>query len=473
MVRVLGIDSSTQATKALLVDAGSGEVLVERRVAHPVGTCVDPRVWRGAVDEAVGPLVGEADVFSVAGQQHGMVLVDERMEPTHDALLWNDVRSAGEAVELMEFLGGAGASVERIGSVPVASFTATKVRWVAVHDPAAVERARRVMLPHDYVTWHLSGAWPDSVVVTDHGDASGTGYYRTDTREWDLELLYWATGGRELALPELPSSPSQLYRCEGSPVAHAAGTGDNMAAVLGLQLSEGDVAVSIGTSGVCSMSSVVRPVDVTGSVTGFADATGHFLPMTTTINASRILDFGCSVLNVGYEELSVLALSAPVGARGLTLLPYFDGERTPNRPRARGTLHGLCGSTSREDIARAVVEALLFSLADGIGELSRVTGRMPSRVVLTGGGARSRAVRVLASGVFGVPVCVPDAGEYVALGAARQAVWALAGTVEPPVWERVGVPATTDVSVAPESLINTYQEAKEAYAQLKERTQEW
>ncbi|MGP9695053.1 xylulokinase [Brachybacterium sp. AOP25-B2-12] len=458
---VLGIDSSTQATKALLVDADTGRVLEERRAAHPEGTEVDPSAWDRAVDEAAGPLLDRADGISVAGQQHGMVLLDADGAVVRPALLWNDTRSAAEAEQLVAELGGPAACATRIGSVLVASFTAAKLRWVARHEPESARRASAVLLPHDAVSLRLSA--PGTAPFTDRGDASGTGYLDAETSTWDHALLTSALG-HDAQLPRLPGHPAAIMAetRTGTPI--AVGTGDNMAAALGLGLAPGEVSVSIGTSGVCAMVSDARSVDPSGAVTDFADATGRFLPMTTTLNAARILEAGRSLLGVDHQELSRLALASVPGAHGVTLLPYFDGERTPNRPRARATLTGLTTSTTREDIARAYVEGLLCSLADGIAALEAVRGVPAERVVLIGGGARSAAVQVLAPALLGREVTVAPPAEYAALGAARQAAWALSGADAPPAWDReASEPLRADP--APDVL--------RAYAELRERTATW
>ncbi len=458
---VLGIDSSTQSTKALLVDAETGQVLEERRASHPDGTEVDPRAWLDAVDEAAGPLLERADALAVGGQQHGMVLLDEKGEVVRDALLWNDTRSADAATTLIEEMGGAQASVEEIGSLMVASFTASKLRWVRDEEPENAQRAAQVLLPHDFVSLHLAAS--GTAPFTDRGDASGTGYYSTREEAWKPELVEAALG-KGLELPRLPEAPNEVMARTASGAAIAAGTGDNMGAALGLSLGPGDVSVSIGTSGVCAMVSDTRPGDASGTVTGFADATGRFLPMTTTINGSRILEAGRALLGVSHEEMAELALASEPGAHGATLLPYFDGERTPNRPHARATLTGMSSSTTREDVARAYVEGLLCSLADGITSLEERTGTAARRITLIGGGARSRAVQQLAPAIFGREVTIAPDGEYVALGAARQAAWALAGTEEPPAWEISGSRIVT-ADATPQVL--------EAYRELKERTADW
>ena len=458
---VLGIDSSTQSTKALLVDAGTGEVLGHRRAPHPDGTEVDPRTWLAALDDAAGPFLDEAAAVAVGGQQHGMVALDENDDVVRDALLWNDTRSAPQARTLVEEMGGPAACAEELGSVLVASMTSTKLRWMAEHEPANAARTHRVLLPHDYLSWHLNA--DRSSFFTDRGDASGTGYFSTRTDRWNHDLVCRALG-HDVELPDVAPSPNAAMGHTPGGAILAAGTGDNMAAALGVTLGPGDVSLSVGTSGVAAMVSEARPTDPTGLVTGFADATGRYLPMATTLNAARILEFGARVLGVDHNGLSELALAARPGAAGVTLLPYLDGERTPNRPHARATLHGMSSATTREDIARACVEGLLCSLADGVAALERVTSVTAQRVFLIGGGAQSEAVRRLAPAVLGRPVLVPAPSEYVALGAARQAAWALAGADEPPAWAPAGIQ---------EYRAEPTPQVLDAYRQLQARAETW
>ncbi|MGV8846481.1 xylulokinase [Tessaracoccus sp.] len=460
MALVLGIDSSTQSTKALLVDAETGRVVDTGRAPHPDGTEVDPRAWLTAVDDAAGSLVPRADAVAVGGQQHGMVALDERGDVVRDALLWNDTRSSTQAAALVEEMGGPAACVEEIGYVLVASMTSTKLRWMAENEPKNAARTATVLLPHDYISRHVC---VDAAPFTDRGDASGTGYYSTRTESWNHDLVRLALG-HPLSLPEVAASPHAIMGRTPGGAAMAPGTGDNMAAALGLSLGPGDVSVSIGTSGVAAMVSDNRPADHSGTVTGFADATGRFLPMATTLNASRILDFGCRLLGVDHDGLSALAMASRPGAGGVVLLPYLDGERTPNRPGATGVFAGLTSSTDRHDIARACVEGLLASLADAVAAVEKVAGQDARRILLIGGGARSEAVRRLAPTVFGRPVTVPPPGEYVALGAARQAAWVLSGADVPPTWQ-MGEMAEYDAEPAPLVM--------ETYLTLKERTAQW
>lgn len=459
MPLVLGIDSSTQSTKAVLADADDGTVVEQRAAAHPPGTSVDPRAWIAALDEAAGPLLPRASAVAVGGQQHGAVMLDEAGEPVRDALLWNDLRSADAAVQLIEELGGPQASAEKTGSVLNASYTVTKLRWLRDHEPDAAARVHRVLLPHDYLSWHLAGRGEDP--TTDRGDASGTGYFSTSRNTWLPDVLERALGRTPL-LPRV-AEPSEVVGRHRDAVI-APGTGDNMAAALGLALGDGEVAVSIGTSGVASMVTSDPIADGTGQIAGFADATGRFLPLACAVNAARILELGARLLGVDHDDLAALALESEPGAHGLTLLPYLDGERTPNRPDAAGVLSGLTTATTRADLARAHVEGLLFSLADAVDALTEVSGQAPHRLLLIGGAARNPAVLALAPLVFGLPVVVPAPGEYVAMGAARQAAWALSGDAAPPVWPVL----TTELPA-----IDNIPDLRQDYTLLRDRTATW
>ena len=454
MALVLGIDSSTQSTKALLVDADCGDIVAEHRAPHPEGSEVNPKVWLEAVDAAVGPLLERADAVAVGGQQHGMVALDRDDQPVRDALLWNDTRSASAAEQLIEELGGPEAAVKATGSVHGVSITSTKLRWMRNYEHDNAQRTHRVVLPHDYVSHHLA---PSSEWFTDRGDASGTGYFDPQANNWSTDLKIQALG-HDFETPRIAPRPNAVMGQTASGAIMAPGTGDNMAAALGLGLTGSDVSVSIGTSGVAAMSTSTVPQDITGSINGFADATGQWLPLACTLNGSRILDFGCSILGVDHEGLSELALASEPGARGAVFIPYLDGERTPNRPHDTGRLLNLTRNVRREDIARAFVEGLLCSLADAVSFLENVSGDAAGRLLFIGGGVKSRAVRELAPTVFGKEIEVPEPAEYAALGAARQAAWVLSGADEPPQWASRGS-RTFEGAHAPE-VLEAYRAAR-------------
>ena len=456
---VAGVDSSTQACKVVVRDAATGALVRFGRAPHPDGTEVDPAAWWDALQVAVAAAGGVDDVaaLAVGGQQHGMVCLDESGGVVRPALLWNDVRSAGAARELVAELGGGQAWADAVGVVPVASITVTKLRWLAHHEPDSAKRTAAVCLPHDWLTWRLAGGGVDTV-TTDRSDASGTGYWSAATGDYRPDLLEMALGSRPL-VPRVVG-PRERAGTHGS-VVLGPGAGDNAAAALGVGAQPGDVVVSIGTSGVVSAVAEVPARDPSGIVAGFADATGRHLPLVCTLNASRVLDATARLLGVDHAGLSDLAMSAPAGADGLVLVPYLEGERTPDRPDATGALHGLTlTSTTPAHLARAAVEGLLCGLADGLDAL-REHGAEVRRVLLVGGGARSAAVRALAPAVLGCPVVVPEPGEYVADGAARQAAWVLSGAGEPPAWQS----ARTQVFEA-----DATPAVRERYAEVRELT---
>ena len=423
MPLVAGIDSSTQSVKVTVHDAATGELIRSASAPHPDGPECDPEAWWHALSGATSELLTGVSAISVAGQQHGMVTLDVDDAPVRPALLWNDTRSAAAAKDLVAEL-GAVVWADATGSVPVASFTVTKLRWLAENEPDLAARVATVLLPHDYLTWRLTGR-----KVTDRGDASGTGYWSPAEGEYRKDLLQRAFG-REVLLPEV-LAPAAVAGETNSGVVVGAGTGDNMGAALGLGLNPGDVVVSLGTSGTVFAVTDIPTADATGDVAGFADASGRFLPLVCTLNASRVLSATANMLGVGLDQFAELAMAAPPGAGGLVYLPYLDGERTPNLPDATGSLLGMTRSNLRpEFVARAAVEGMLCGLADGVEALRRM-GIAPTRILLIGGAAANPAVRQIAATIFDADIVMPAEGQYVARGAALQAAWALSGGPRP------------------------------------------
>ncbi len=469
MPLVAGVDTSTQACKVVVRDADTGVLVRSGRAPHPAGTEVPPAAWEEAFRVARAAAGGLDDVaaLSVGGQQHGMVCLDRAGEVVRDALLWNDVRSADAAADLVTDLGGGDEAAGRlawaqaVGVVPVASFTGAKLRWLADAEPRSADRTAAVCLPHDWLTWRLSADHDLGALVTDRGDASGTAYWSARTGEYRLDLLELALRGRRPAVPRVAGPSEAVGTLGGGRAVLGPGTGDNAAAALALGARPGDVVVSIGTSGVVSAVTDTVVADPTGTVAGFADATGRHLPLVATLNAARVLDAAVALLGVDHGTLSDLALAAPSGADGLVLVPYLEGERTPNLPRATGSVHGLTLRTSTPaHWARAAVEGLLCGLADGI-EAVAALGVPVERVLLVGGAAASPAVQQLAPGVLGRPVLVPAPGEYVADGAARQAAWVLSGDAAPPDWPQPGL---RELEAPPATAV------RERYAEVRGRT---
>ena len=474
MTFVAGIDSSTQSCKVVIRDLARGTLVRSGQAAHPEGTEVDPGAWWDALLAAIDVCAGLDDVaaVSIAGQQHGMVVLDTSGRVIRPALLWNDGRSAQAALDLIAEV-GATEYTRRTGVVPVASFTATKLRWLRDTEPENAASIAAVALPHDWLTWRLRGYGPAGEsplgpvleeLTTDRSEASGTAYWSSATGDYDLDLFERALGhpailprvlgrsevaGTTAAVPRLRDdvavvdalADAMTNRGTAVKIGHprvpaglvvGPGAGDNAGAALGLGAGAGDVVVSIGTSGtVCAVTA--RPAtDPSGTVAGFADATGRFLPLVATLNAARVLGSIAEMLGVDHDGLARLALEAQPGSDGVVLVPYFEGERTPNLPHATASFHGLTiASSTRPNIARAAIEGMLCGLAAGLDAV-RAVGVNEQRIILIGGAAQNVAVTAIAAQVFDAPVVVPAPGEYVADGAAVQAAWALTG--ERPLW---------------------------------------
>jgi len=440
MSLVAGVDSSTQSCTIVVCDADSGEVVRTSRAPHPPGTEVPAQAWLDAFQEAARDpgLLADVKAMAVGGQQHGMVALDEAGDPVRDALLWNDNRSASDALDLIAELGGPQTWADQVGSVPVASLTVAKVRWLARQEPELAALTRSVLLPHDWLTWQLGERSFDP--TTDRGDASGTGYFDATNNSYRSDLVELALG-HDLTLPRV-AAPDEIVGETRQGIGLAAGTGDNMAAALGLGLTSGAAVVSLGTSGTAFTRSERQTHDPTGTVAGFADATGAFLPLVCTLNAARNVAGTASLLNVSLDQFADLALSAAPGCDGLAFVPYFEGERTPPLPEATGELVGITlRNFTPANVARACIEGILWSLAYGLAVLKQeLDSSTPAggakqaveRIILTGGAAKSMAVQRIAPAVFGLPVTVTDVAESVSIGAARQAAWALTG--ELPEW---------------------------------------
>lgn len=438
MPLVMGVDSSTQATKVEVRDADDGRLVATGRAPHsltsrPPRSEQDPKTWWDALVIAVGQAgVRDIAALSVAGQQHGLVALDGAGSVLRPAKLWNDTESAPEAAAMVQQF-GAKRWANTCGSVPVAALTITKLAWLGRHEREVFDRVATVLLPHDYLTYRLTGR-----LVTDRGDASGTGYWSPAENRWRNDLLNRVVGrpnGGEWIdrLPEVlgPYEPSdwmtasvhEILGLRGRPLC-GPGTGDNMAAALAVALNPGDVAISLGTSGTVYTVSSAPTADASGAVAGFADATGRFLPLVCTLNATQVTESFGRVLGADTHELDELALSAPAGSGGVVMLPYLNGERTPNRPNARGLVTGVHVDVTRAEFARAAYESVVCGLLDGLDALRKATNLAhlgTGRTVLVGGGARSPAYRRIVADLSGLPITIADGEEHVAIGACVQA----------------------------------------------------
>ena len=436
---VAGVDSSTQSCTVVLRALDSGKVVAVARSPHPATTPPvseqHPHDWWSAFQLAMRQAVATVEVeerppevaaVSVDAQAHGLVPVDASGAVIRPAKLWNDTTSVPEARELVTRLGAA-EWARRAGSVPPGAFTISKVLWLARHEPEAFARLHKLLLPHDWLTYRLVGEY-----LTDPGDASGTGYYTPASGQWDPGLLSLVDNTIDWTerLPQLLSHEESAGIVTNQTADELGlqphtlvgpGTADNQAAALGMGVRTGDVVVSLGTSGVVYARSEEPVYDPTGWVNGNADAAGGFLPVVCTLNAAKVTDTFARLLNVEHEELSRLALAAPVAdSRRLVLAAYLDGERVPDRPSATGTLTGLRTDTSREQIARAAYEGVLAGLVVGLETLTRLGVPTSGRLAVTGGGARAAAYRQLLADLTGRPVYVVDQAETAAAGAAIQ-----------------------------------------------------
>jgi xylulokinase len=419
MSLVLGIDSSTQSTKIEVRDSDSGRLVGHGWAPHPATSppCSeqDPETWRVALVTAraeVGHVKGFA-AMSVAAQQHGLVVLDEAGDLLRPAKLWNDTQSAPDAGWLLGQLdGGAAAWADACGSVPVAAFTITKLSWLHRTEPEVFARITNVLLPHDWLALRLTGE-----LGTDRGDASGTGYWSAATGKYRLDLLELVSSDIDWAAALPPVLGPEA----------AMGTGDNMAAALGLGLRPGDVAISLGTSGTVFAVSDAPTADPTGAVCGFADATGRYLPLVCTLNATKVTDATAHLLGVDLPALDQMALSVDAGAGGIVFVPYLDGERTPNRPDATGTITGLRSDVGREQLARSAFEGVVCGLLDGLDALGAAGVATDGRLFLVGGGAHSAAYRQILADLAQRPIVVTAEDELVALGACVQAAARVSG----------------------------------------------
>lgn len=451
---VAGLDSSSESTRIIVCDAQTGAVIRQGSAPHPVpaesagqvgggrpSADTDPQSWLLALGEAAaGGLLEGVEAIGVAAQQQGVVALDGAGNPVRPALAGSDRRAQAAAADLTDALGGTEAWARAVGAVPQATHPVAKLRWLAGNEPEAAGRIAAVLQPHDWLVWQLLGR-PERR-TTDRGDASGTGYWSAATGSWRPDLVQLALG-HQVTLPEV-LGPADTAGQSPEGLLISAGTGETMAAAFGLGVGTGDAVISLGASGsVCAVHHEAL-VDPGGTVTSFADATGMHLPVVHTLNAVRALRGAADLLSTDLEGLSALALKSTPGSHGLVLLPYLEGERTPPLPHTAGTLAGLRRESMKpEHLARAAFEGMLCGLADAL-EVLRNRGVRVSRVFLLGPAAALPAVQAMAPALFGAQVVVPAPADYTALGAARQAAWALGaarGTLsphDPPHWPAAG-----------------------------------
>lgn len=459
---VAGLDSAAAHSRLVVCDADSGEIIRQGHAEHP-GERDDPQSWLLSLGEAAAEgRLTDVTAIGVAAQQQGVVALDSSAKPVCPALLGNDLRMQTSATDLIDALGGREAWAQSVGAVPQAAHPVTKLRWLSRHDPEAASRVAEVMQPHDWLIWQLLGRPPRR--TTDRGDASGTGYWSAATETYRPDLAELALG-HPTTLPQV-IGPGDAAGTTPEGLLISAGTGETMAAAFGLGVGVGDAVVSLGASGSVFAVHHEALADPTGTITSFADATGLHLPVVRTLNAVRVLRGTAELLGTDLDGLSGLACTSTPGSYGLVLLPYLEGERTPELPHTAGSLHGLRRESMRpEHLARASFEGMLCGLADALDVLRR-RGVRVRRVFLLGAAADLPAVQAAAPGLFGAQVVVPEPADYTALGAARQAAWALTGGSAPPAWPA----AACRVFDASEEEAAVGQAVRQQYVTVREQT---
>jgi len=431
MPLVAGVDSSTQACTIVLRDADDGRIVASAEAPHPAAAPPrseqHPEAWWEALQAAAHQLdLTDVVALSVDGQGHGLVVLDADGQAIRPAKLWNDTTTATEARELVAQLGRE-EWARRTGVVPISAITISKLLWFKRHEPDGFERLDKVLLPPDYLTYCLTGAY-----VTDRSAGSGSGYMDVTSSAWDLDVLGLVDAERDWSstLPHV-AGPTEAAGRVSRAAARATGflegvvvgpgANDQPVSALAMGVVGDDVIFSLGTSGTVSAHSAFPLVDPSGSVQSVADAAGAYRPLVCTLNATKVSDAFARLLGVDYDELAHLALSAPSDGSRPILLPYLDGERAPDRPHASGVLTGLRADVSREQVARAAFEGVLCGLFEGLDALRTAGAPANGRVVATGGGAASPAYRQLMADIAGQPVHVSDLAETSASGAAIQA----------------------------------------------------
>lgn len=447
----LGIDCGTQGTKALLLDAESGEVLGQGSASHilisgPNGRREqNPEQWTTAFATATAAALTEAGVdgssvlgIGVSGQQHGLVTLDADGQVLRPAKLWCDTESAAENQRLLDWLGGESGSLQRLGVVIAPGYTVSKLLWMKEQQPQLFERIAHILLPHDYLNYWLTGR-----CCSEYGDASGTGYFNVRTRRWDLDVLRHidSSGRLEAALPQLIEPhqavgqlrPELAARLGLNPQAIvASGGGDNMMGAIGTgNITPGAITMSLGTSGTLYAYSGDPSISPQPSVATFCSSSGGWLPLICTMNLTNANGAIRELLQLDLEQFNASVAQAPIGAEGVTMLPFLNGERVPALPQATASLHGLTADNlTRANLCRAVIEGVTFGLRYGL-DLLRDSGICSKRIQLIGGGAKSPLWRQMVADMMATPVVCTTHSEAAALGGAIQAAWCHARQIDP------------------------------------------
>ncbi|EJN33716.1 xylulokinase [Pseudomonas sp. GM80] len=439
----LGIDCGTQGTKAIILNAGSGQVLGQGAAAHTMISGAngrreqDTRQWLDAFTLSTRRALLAANVdgeeilgVGVSGQQHGLVLLDDQGEVLRPAKLWCDTESTAENDRLLKHLGGEKGSLERLGVVIAPGYTVSKLLWTKEQHPAVFSRIARILLPHDYLNFWLTGR-----ACSEYGDASGSGYFNVRSRQWDLQLLrdIDASGRLQAALPELIDAHEAVGKILPAIAEHlginpealvSSGGGDNMMGAIGTgNIQPGAITMSLGSSGTVYAYSDVPKVSPDAAVATFCSSSGGWLPLICTMNLTNATGAIRELFNLDLQQFNDLVAQSPIGADGVSLLPFFNGERVPALPHATGSLHGLTlNNLTQANLCRAAVEGTTFGLRYGL-DLLRQNGLQSRSICLIGGGSKSAVWRQIVADIMNTPVICTEQSEAAALGAAIQAAW--------------------------------------------------
>jgi D-xylulose kinase len=439
---VIGIDSGTQSTKALIVDAQSGKVLASAAQAHgllpnlpPGAKEQHPHTWREATGSVIRQVIrgaravaSEVKAIGVSGQQHGFVPLDAAGEVIRPAKLWCDTSTVAECEEITETLGGEKKAIKALGNAILPGFTAPKILWLKNHEPKNYQRLATVLLPHDYLNFWLTGE-----KVMEYGDASGTALLDVRKRKWSMAAIDAIDPELAGKLPQLIASDRPAGRLQlatartldlNTDVLISAGGGDNMMGAIGTgNVSEGVITASFGTSGTIYACAEKPVVDAKGEIAAFCDSTNRWLPLLCTMNVTTATEMLRNSYGWTHEKFSAAVARIPAGSDGLMLLPYLEGERTPNVPAGTGVLFGLNQKTyAQEHMGRAAMEGVTMGMNYGLRRLAEL-GVKPAQIRATGGGAKSKAWRQIMADVFNAEVVTLKVSEGAAFGAALQALW--------------------------------------------------
>lgn len=439
----IGIDSGTQSVKAVVLDLEARQVVAEARAPHqlisglPVGHMEQhPQEWIAALDSVllqVGERIEKGRVrgIGISGQQHGFVPIDAHGQVIRPAKLWCDTSTTAECTLITHKLGGPKAAIRKTGNLVLPGFTAPKILWLKRREPANYRQLRHVLLPHDYLNFHLTGNY-----FMEYGDASGTALMDVRRRTWSTDAIRAIDPNLADWLPPLSASDAaagtlrpDLARQYGFPaeVVVSGGGGDNMMGAIGTgNVVPGVISASFGTSGTIYAYAKQPVVDPQGEIAAFCSSTGGWLPLLCTMNVTSVTEQVRTLFGQDHAALEQAVAGAPVGAGGLVLLPYFAGERTPNVPAGSGVLLGLNQATfTAGHLARSAMEGVTMGMNYGLRRLAEL-GVKAKEIRLTGGGAKSAVWRQIMADVFGVPVVGMVEEEGAALGGALQAAWCVA-----------------------------------------------